>query len=102
MRELTPETKNAIGEIAERLAARIKTSAVQWTAVITNNIVGEVRKLTDKANRKTLPSDTEKRRLQVARELAEGFDELLDSVEIHVTVGDRSFTVKGFGPHEDE
>lgn len=69
---------------------------------VVNELRPEVDKLANKATRKTLPSDTEERRVQVVRELAEGVDELLDNVHISVTVGDRSFTVKGFGPDEDD
>ena len=57
-----------------------------------------MRRLTEKANRKGLPSNTEERRVMVMRELAKVLDELLDNVESDVTVADRAFTARGFAP----
>ena len=98
MSELSAETKKIVGEIATHLIGRVFDVATKWAHEIVSNLAPEVDRLTEKANRKVLPSDSEERRVKVMRELVEELDELLDNVEVHVTVGDRTFTVRGFRP----
>ena len=98
MSELSAETKKIVGEIAAHLIGRVSTVATKWADQIVSNLGPEVVRLTEKADRKVLPSDSEEQRVKVIRELVEELDELLDNIEVNVTVGGRTFTVKGFGP----
>ena len=98
MSELSAETKKIVGEITTHLIGRVVDSATNWANEIVSHLAPELDRLTEKANRKVLPSDSEEQRVKVMRELVEELDELLDNVEVHVTAGARTFTVKGFGP----
>ena len=96
MSGLSAETKKIVGEIETRLSQRIVAVAQQWANQIVSNLAPEVHRLAEHANRKVLPSDSEDRRVQVMRELIKELDELLDDVKVNVSVGDRTFTVRGF------
>ena len=82
--------------VARSLIERVNIVGQRWANAIVGALREQASTIIERAHGKVGPHDSNERRLEVMRELGEELEELLDSVEIRVTVGERSFTVKGF------
>ena len=92
---LTPEGERAVQKMAADAAKMILRTSTNLATRIANHLKPDMDVLTKKMARRLKQGDTERQRLEVAKDFITDVEKLLESVNVDVTVNGKSFKVKG-------
>ena len=96
--QLTPEGERSVRKMAEYASQMLLRVASDWGTQFTNRLEPHVSELIEKFERRSDLCETEDQKLNLFQDFIGKIEDLLDSIEIAVTVGGQSFEVKGFRP----